>query len=168
MPDSLNIKADITEAKRLLEELDLGKNNVQRKMLSATGQEIKKRAKSSYSQSLNKRTGKLYKSLSYKVQKKAKGVTLYSKAVSTSYYGKKFKYANALAGGPSPKAKNGDYLTFQIGDKWVKVHSVRGKEHDLFGRPTHSFLGSPSFDKKMKDVLEKEIERCQAKATGKK
>lgn len=165
MSDNTNIKADISNAKELLEGLELSSKTIQKKLLTGFGQGALKQAKKEYRGTLKKRSGALYKGMHYKVQRKSKGVTLYAKA--DTYWnakGRYFNYANALVGGPSPHVKESQNLTFQINGKWVSVKQTRSQPHDLYNRPVNRYLGSEDYKVKSQKVLQREIARLTEKA----
>jgi hypothetical protein len=130
-----------------------------RRILSGIGTAAKNQVKKAYkSYGLSKGTGALYKSITRKVIRSGKAVIVEAKAQSAK---NQVFYGYALSKGAEITAKNGEYLTFQIDGKWVKVHSVKLPSRDFVTTPVKRYLGSPAFSQKLDQLVDREIKRVE-------
>lgn len=159
MAEFINIKTDLDEVQKFLSELDGNKDKMRRRVLSGVGTAAKNEAKKSYRSLLNKQTGTLYKSLYSKVVRSGKAVI-----VAPSAEKDKVRYGYVLAKGTTIRAKNDEFLTFKIGDKWIRKHEVTIKEHDFVEGPVKRYLSSQSYRDKLDALMKKEIERAEKAA----
>lgn len=162
MAEMVSVKTDLDEAMSLLKELDGNQVKMRRRILSGIGTAVKNQVKKNYKSLLNKNTGSLYKSLNSKVIKSGKAVI-----VSPSAENNKVRYGYVLAKGSVIKAKNGDLLTFKIGDKWIRKHQVTIPERNWVEQPTKQYLNSISYRQKIDSLVDKEIKRAEKAAQKK-
>ena len=73
-------------------------------------------------------------------------------------------YGYALAKGSTIKARSGEFLTFKVGDKWVKKHQVTLKPVDWIEAPTKRYLQSASYMQRLDELVQKEIARAEKAA----
>lgn len=157
--ESISIETDINDALEFLENLGANKHTTMRRILSGTGTAAKNQVKKAYkSYGLSKGTGALYKSISKKVIRSGKAVIVEAKVQSEK---NQVFYGYALAKGAEITAKSGEYLTFQIDGKWIKVHSVKLPERDFVATPVKRYLSSPAFGQKLDQLVEREVKRIE-------
>ena len=158
----VNVKADVDEAMSMLENLHGNRNSMRRRILSGIGTAVKQHVKSRYTSMLHKRSRALYKSVTAKVFKSGAAVKISPRAEHENKL-----YGYALAKGSTIEAKNSDFLTFKVGDKWVKRHSVTLKPRDWIEAPAKQYLSSSSYRERLDQLIQKEIDRAE-KAAAKK
>ncbi len=73
-------------------------------------------------------------------------------------------YGYALAKGSTITARNGEYLTFKVGDKWVRKHQVKLKPVDWIEAPGKRYLTSSSYRQRLDELVQKEIDRAEKAA----
>ncbi|MBR6235025.1 MAG: hypothetical protein IKR01_04165, partial [Spirochaetales bacterium] len=76
-------------------------------------------------------------------------------------------YGYALAKGSTITAKEGEFLTFKIGDKWIRRHSVTLKPRDWIEAPAKQYLASSSYRERLEQLVQKEIDRAEKAALRK-
>ena len=158
----INVKADVDEAMRMLEGLQGNRNSMRRRILSGIGTAVKQHVKSRYSSMLQKRSRTLYKSVTAKVFKSGAAVKVSPRAEHENRL-----YGYALAKGSTITAKEGEFLTFKIGDKWVRRHSVTLKPRDWIEAPAKQYLASSSYRERLEQLAQKEIDRAEKAAARK-
>lgn len=159
----VNVKADVDEAIAMLENLHGNRKAMRRRILSGIGTTVKQAVKKSYTSLLRKRSRTLYKSISAKMFKSGAAVKISPKAERSNIL-----YGYALAKGSTIKARNGDYLTFKVGEKWVKRQQVSLKPVDWIEAPAKRFLQSSSYRQRLDELVQKEIDRAEKAAQRKK
>ena len=155
----VNVKADVDEAMSMLENLHGNRNSMRRRILSGIGTVVKQHVKSKYANLLHKKSRTLYKSVSAKVFKSGAAVKVSPRAERDNRL-----YGYALAKGSTIEAKNGEFLTFKVGDKWVKRHSVTLKPRDWIEAPAKQYLSSSAYREKLDQLVQKEIARAEKAA----
>lgn len=158
----INVKADVDEAMRMLEALHGNRNSMRRRILSGIGTAVKQHVKSRYSSMLQKRSRTLYKSVTAKVFKSGAAVKVSPRAEHENRL-----YGYALAKGSTITAKEGEFLTFKIGDKWIRRHSVTLKPRDWIEAPAKQYLASSSYRERLEQLVQKEIDRAEKAALRK-
>ena len=158
----VNVKADVDEAMAMLESLHGNRTSMRRRILSGIGTAVKLHVKSRYTSMLHKRSRALYKSVTARVFKSGAAVKISPKAEH-----KNILYGYALAKGSTIEAKNGEFLTFQIGDKWIRKHQVTLKPKDWIEAPAKQYLSSSSYREKLEQLVQKEIDRAEKAAARK-
>lgn len=162
MGEIINVKADLDEAMDLLSELDGNKSRMRRRILSGVGVAVKNSVKKSYRSFFHKRTGTLYKSLNSKVMKNGKAVI-----ISPSAERDGVRYGYVLSKGTTIDAKKGDFLTFRIGDKWIRKKSVTIPEKDWVVGPARKFLEGGEMKTRLDKLTQREIDRAEKAAARK-
>ena len=158
----VNVKADVDEAMAMLQDLHGNRNSMRRRILSGIGTAVKQHVKSRYSALLHKQSRTLYKSVNAKVFKSGAAVKISPRAEHENKL-----YGYALAKGSTIEAKNSDFLTFKVGDKWVKRHSVTLKPRDWIEAPAKQYLSSSSYRERLDKLIQKEIDRAEKTAAKK-
>ena len=165
MADLVNVKVKLDQAMKLLSELDGNKYKMRRRILSGVGVAVKNKVRKSYKSFFRKQTGTLYKSLNSRVIKNGKAAI-----VSPSAAKDKVRYGYVLSKGATIEARKGDFLTFRIGDKWVRKHSVTIPERDWVSGPAKRYLASSELKTKLDQLTQREIDKAekaaQRKASG--
>lgn len=162
MAELVNIKSDLDEAMVFLKKLDGNKNSMRRRILSGVGTAVKGKVKKSYKSFFNKQTGTLYKSLNSRVIKNGKAVI-----VSPSASKDKVRYGYVLAKGTTIEPKKGVLLTFKIGEKWIRKHSVRIPERDWVGEPSKRYMASAELKERLETLTQREVDRAEKAAQKK-
>ncbi|MBO4393476.1 MAG: hypothetical protein J5800_03950 [Spirochaetales bacterium] len=155
----VNVKADVDGAMTMLENLHGNRKAMRRRILSGIGTSVKQAVKKSYASLLQKRSRTLYKSITAKMFKSGAAVKISPKAERSNIL-----YGYALAKGSIIKAKNGDFLTFKVGDKWVKRQQVSLKPVDWIEAPAKRYLQSSSYRQRLDELVQKEIARAEKAA----
>lgn len=158
----INVKADVDEAMEMLENLNANRKSMRRRILSGIGTAVKQHVKSRYSALLHKRSKTLYKSVTAKVFKSGAAVKISPRAEHENKL-----YGYALAKGSTIEAKNSEFLTFKIGDKWIRKHSITLKPRDWIEAPAKQYLASASYRQRLDQLVQREIDRAE-KAAAKK
>ena len=146
----------------MLENLHGNRNSMRRRILSGIGTAVKQHVKSRYSALLHKQSRTLYKSVNAKIFKSGAAVKISPRAEHGNIL-----YGYALAKGSTIEARNSDFLTFKVGDKWVKRHSLTLKPRDWIEAPAKQYLSSSSYRERLDQLIQKEIDRAE-KAAAKK
>jgi hypothetical protein len=154
MAQFISLETDFSEAMEAFEELDRMSFKIQRSILAGVGSKASSMAKKSYSMSLKKKTGNLYKNIKRVVTRSGNAVIIYSNALSEN----KVRYGFVLSKGTTIKAKD-DYLTFQIDGKWIKKKSVRIPERDWIVKPIENYIGSIEYDSQIDRLIQKEVDK---------
>jgi len=162
MAELISIKTDMDEVERFLSTLDGNRYKMQRRVLSGIGTAARNTAKRAYRSLLSKQSGTLYKSLYSKLVRSGKAVIVAPSAIRD-----KVRYGFVLAKGATIRAKEGGFLTFRIGDKWVRKHEVTIKPHDFVEGPVKAYLSSQGYREKLDALMRKEVERAEKAAAGK-
>lgn len=157
----ISVKVDVDEAMSMLENLHGNRKSMRRRILSGIGTAVKQAVKKNYNSLLNKQSRTLYKSVTAKVFKSGAAVKISPRAQKSNIL-----YGYALAKGSTIKAKNSDFLTFRIGEKWVRKHQVSLKPVDWIEAPAMRYLQSASYKQRLDELVQKEIDRAE-KAAGK-
>ena len=158
----INVKADVDEAMTMLENLNGNRKSMRRRILSGIGTSVKQAVKKNYTSLLKKQRRTLYKSVTAKIFKSGAAVKISPRAEHGNIL-----YGYALAKGSTIKARNGEFLTFRIGDKWVKKHQVSLKPVDWIEAPAKSYLQGSSYRQRLDELVQKEIGRSEKAAQRK-
>lgn len=159
----INVKADVDEAMAMLEHLHGNRKSMRRRILSGIGTSVKQAVKKNYTSLLKKHTRSLYKSVTAKIFKSGAAVKISPRAEHGNIL-----YGYALAKGSTIKARNGEFLTFNVGDKWVKKHQVSLKPVDWIEAPAKKYLSGSGYKARLEELIQKEIERAEKAAQRKK
>lgn len=155
----INVKADVDEVLAMLQDLHGNRNSMRRRILSGIGTAVKQHVKSRYSSMLHKRSRTLYKSVTAKVFKSGAAVKVSPRAEHENRL-----YGYALAKGSTITAKDGGFLTFKVGEKWVRIHSVTLKPRDWVEAPARQYLSSSSYRERIDLLVQREIDRAEKAA----
>ncbi len=155
----INVKADVDEVLKMLESLHGNRKSMRRRILSGIGTSVKQSVKKSYTSLLKKRSKTLYKSVTATIIKQGAAVKISPRATRSNIL-----YGYALARGSTIEAKNGEFLTFKVGDKWVKRNTVNLKPVDWIEAPAKKFLSGSSYKKRLEELTQKEIARAEKAA----
>ena len=155
----INVKADVDEAMAMLEHLHGNRKSMRRRVLSGIGTSVKQAVKKNYTSLLKKQSKTLYKSVTAKIFKSGAAVKISPRAEHSNIL-----YGYSLAKGPTIKARNGEFLTFRVGDKWVKKHQVTLKSVDWIEAPAKRYLQSASYRQRLEELVQKEIARAEKAA----
>lgn len=158
----VNVKADVDEAMSMLENLNGNRKSMRRRILSGIGTAVKQHVKSRYSAMLHKRSRTLYKSVTAKVFKSGAAVKISPRAERENRL-----YGYALAKGSTIEAKDSDFLTFKIGEKWVRKKAVTLKPRDWIESPAKQYLSSSAYRERLERLVQKEIDRAEKAAQRK-
>ena len=155
----INVKADVDEAMTMLEHLNGNRKSMRRRILSGIGTSVKQAVKKNYTSLLKKQSRTLYKSVTAKIFKSGAAVKISPRAEHGNIL-----YGYALAKGSTIKARSGEFLTFKVGDKWVKKHQVTLKPVDWIEAPAKRYLQSASYMQRLDELVQKEIARAEKAA----
>lgn len=59
------------------------------------------------------------------------------------------------------------FLTFKVGDKWIKKHQITLKPVDWIEAPAKSYLQGSSYRQRLDELVQKEIDRAEKAAQRK-
>jgi len=156
----VNVKADVDEVIRLLENFKGNRNSMRRRILSGIGTSVKQAVKKNYTSLLHKRSKTLYKSITAKIFKSGAAIKISPTAERGNIL-----YGYALARGPVIEAQKADFLTFKIGEKWVRKHQVHLKPVDWVEGPAKRYLSSSAYRQRLEELTQKEITRAEKAAS---
>lgn len=163
MAEIVSIKVDLDEIKRGLQEFENEAPYLEADILQKVGQGAVRAAKRGYGNALEKKSGKLYRGIKYKVNKNKHLVTIASYAAHIDRYNKSVKYGFALARGATIKAKHHKTLVFQIGGKWIREQSVLLKRYDWLSPPINQYLAGSDYDADIQKGIDKSIAKLKRK-----
>ena len=150
----VDIQTDLTEALNELEGFEKERKQIKKNLLRTAAQKARKKVKASYAQYLHKRSGELYKSLTYKVWKDGSEADVYPTK----------KYGFMLSAGFTTPKQPGPLLTFKIGDKWIKTYGpITVQARKWTTGPAYKYLNSSELNRDLEDKLQKEVERIEKK-----
>ena len=158
----INVKADVDEAMAMLENLNGNRKSMRRRILSGIGTSVKQAVKKNYTSLLKKQSRTLYKSVTAKIFKSGAAVKISPRAQRSNIL-----YGYALAKGSTIKAKDSEFLTFRIGDKWIRKQQVTLKPVDWIEAPAKRYLQSSSYRQRLDELVQKEIDRAEKAAQRK-
>ena len=158
----INVKADVDEAMTMLENLNGNRKSMRRRILSGIGTSVKQAVKKNYTSLLKKQSRTLYKSVTAKIFKSGAAVKISPRAQRSNIL-----YGYALAKGSTIKAKDSEFLTFRIGDKWIRKQQVTLKPVDWIEAPAKRYLQSSSYRQRLDELVQKEIDRAEKAAQRK-
>jgi len=149
----VSIEAQLDEAKNLLNDLKEDKY-LQKNLLTTAAQKTRQKVKISYDGYLNKRSGKLYRSIVYKVAKKGTSAAVYPSA----------KYGFMLAHGYEVVPKE-NLLTFNINGKWIKTYGpITVGARNFVEDPANRYLQGLGVNYDLEERMQKEVARIEKKA----
>ena len=131
----------------MLEHLHGNRKSMRRRVLSGIGTSVKQAVKRNYTSLLKKHSRTLYKSVTAKVFRSGAAVKISPRAEHDNIL-----YGYALAKGSTIKAKKGDFLTFKVGDKWIKKHQITLKPVDWIEAPAKSYLQGSSYRQRLDEL----------------
>ena len=154
---SYGIKVDDKKFKKELGEFSDKMPTVARRMMSKVSQGIRKTTRNRNLKGglLKKDTGNLYKSLSYKAKKDF-----------TAYITAGAYYATTHEKGATIEAKEGKYLTFQIGGEWKKVKSVTVPQSQFLWPVVDEYFTTGKAEEIMDTVLQQQLQKFFEKEQG--
>ncbi|MBP5163773.1 MAG: hypothetical protein ILP16_12465 [Spirochaetales bacterium] len=158
----INVKADVDEAMAMLENLNGNRKSMRRRILSGIGTSVKQAVKKNYTSLLKKQSRTLYKSVTAKIFKSGAAVKISPRAQRSNIL-----YGYALAKGSTIRATNSEFLTFKIGDKWIRKQQVTLKPVDWIESPAKRYLSSSSYRQRLDQLVQKEIDRAEKAAQRK-
>lgn len=158
----VSVESDLEDVMKTFHGLAKDAKVVRGNVLKRVGQVGRNKAKRNYTSVLNKRSGSLHKSIRTYLSKDKK-----TAVVTAHKKGDSNRYGFMLAHGYTITPKNGDYLTFRIGDKWVKRHSVTVEPKDFIEGPVNRYIKSAECRLDMEAKLQKEIERIERREAKK-
>ena len=146
----------------MLENLNGNRKSMRRRILSGIGTSVKQAVKKNYTSLLKKQSRTLYKSVTAKIFKSGAAVKISPRAQRSNIL-----YGYALAKGSTIKAKDSEFLTFRIGDKWIRKQQVTLKPVDWIEAPAKRYLQSSSYRQRLDELVQKEINRAEKAAQRK-
>lgn len=150
----VNIETDVKEAVAVFDGLDVNRKKISEKLVKSVASGAKTHIKRNYGRTLKKVSGELYREIRLTKYNRRRE----SQAVTNTAEKKGVRYGWVLAAGATIEAKNREFLTFKVGDKWYRKHSVTIQSHDFIEGPGKRWVESPQG----KVRLEKEMEKQTA------
>lgn len=152
----VSVKADVDEALKFFENLSVSEKTISKAILRSVGQGGRKAMRKGYNAVLNKRTGKLYKSLQYKVYRNGKTLVFTNDADSgkrTAKDGRIARYGFMLASG----------YTIERTTKSGEKVSITVKPRDFAEGPIDRFMRSQDCDERIEKAIDKQITKIEKK-----
>lgn len=132
-------------------------------ILRKLGSGVVKKSKSEYSNTLRKRTGRMYKGIYSYTKRRSKEQIVTNDATNPPTSGG-IRYPWVLAHGATIKPKNAKVLTFMTPDgKWRRAHSVIIPSFDWVERPGNKYMSSLQADDDIEYVVQKKIDQLKKK-----
>ena len=154
----IEMETRLDDAMELLDGIKHNEKKIRKSVLGMFGTKAKNAAKRDYNSVLHKRTGYLYKTIRRYVYTNGKAVVITAhKKEDTNRYG------FVLAHGATIEPKTGDYLTFKIGEKWYRRHSVRIEPKDFIERPVMRYVDSMRADSDLNEIMQKQLDKLEEK-----
>ncbi len=154
----INVQGDFKNAISELERLGASTKFYKIDMLRAVGRASLSEVKKGYKKYLRQPTGLLYKSYKVKVNRKKGFAIVYS---PTKQY-----IATAFEKGSVINAKKYKYLTFRLGDVWIKTKSIQLPRAPFFSEGVERYQ-SGKLQADIDKILEKAIDKFNKQAEGK-
>jgi len=149
----ISIETQLDEAKNFLNDLKEDKY-LQKNLLTTAAQKTRQKVRMSYDGYLNRKSGRLYKSIIYKVAKKGTSAAVYPAA----------KYGFMLAHGYEVVPKE-SLLTFNVNGKWVKTYGpVTVSARNFVEDPANRYLQGLGINYDLEERMQKEVTRIEKKA----
>lgn len=104
-----------------------GLGNIYNQLISEVGNEMTSKVKANAASAFNNRTGRLFNSIKFIINKDIAALTTRKSLKKPNIY-----YAKFVEFGADIKAKKSEYLIFKINGEWKKVKSVKIKPHPFF------------------------------------
>ena len=161
----ISIRADVDKCVMFFDGLGKSEKSISKAIMTEVGKGGKQAAKKNYPSVLNKRTGKLFKSIVYKTYKNGKTVIFSANADSgkkTSKDGRLARYGYMLAAGYDIEAKK-DWLTFFADGKWHKVKHVHVDARDFMEKPINRYMDSGELKNRIDKAFDKQVEKVAKK-----
>lgn len=154
----INVQGDFRNAISELERLGASTKFYKIDMLRAVGRASLAEVKRGYKKYLRQPTGGLYKSYKVKTNRKKGFAIVYS---PTKQY-----IATAFERGSTIHSKKYKYLTYRVGDTWVKTKSITLPRAPFFSEGVASYQ-SGKLQGDIDKILEKAIVKFNKQAEGK-
>lgn len=167
--EEISVKADIQEALHYFDGLNVNMKTIKKYLMRSLGTGARRAAKQGYGASLNKRTGKLYKSINYKVRSNGNRLYVSNDAESgknTAKDGRAARYGFMLASGYTIEAKTSRGLRFNINGKWITKHSVTVQPIDWLEPPVQRYIDSPKSNADLERALDKQLDYWGKRLAG--
>ena len=149
----VSLEAQLDEAKNFLNDLKEDKY-LQKNLLTTAAQKTRQKVRMSYSGYLNKKSGRLYRSIKYKVARKGTSAAVYPAT----------KYGFMLAHGYEVIPKE-NLLTFNINGKWVKTYGpITVAARNFVEEPANRYLQGLGVNYDLEERMQKEVTRIEKKA----
>ena len=161
----ISVKAEVDQVLRYFDGLGASDKSITKGIMTEVGKGGRKKARAYYPAVIRKRTGRLFKSIRYKVYKNGQSVIFSANADSgkkTSKDGRLARYGYMLASGYTITAKK-DWLTFNINGKWVKKKSVTVAPRDFIEAPIDRYMDSGELRESMDNAFEKQLKKIEKK-----
>jgi len=165
----IRVSADINEALRFFDGLDVNRKAIKKNLLRTIGTGAKNAVKHSYGQYLRKRTGTLYRSVTSKVSRSGKSVVISNNAESgknTAKDGRAARYGFMLAQGYTIEAKTSHLLTFQVDGQWKRRHFVRVEAKDWVEPSVERYTKSADANQRLDKEFQKQVNYWEKRITG--
>lgn len=163
----ISIKSDVDEAMKFFQNMNVSEKSISKAMLRAVGKGGNRAIRKGYRAVLNKRTGKLYKSIRFTPSSDGKKGWFYNTASSgkrTAKDGRDARYGYMLASGYTIEPKMAHkWLTFMADGKWHKVKQVRVNAKDYTEGPIDRYMASGDCDRSIDKELQKQIKKIERK-----
>ena len=175
---SISIKVYVDDCIKFFDGLDVNRNQIKKRLMRTTGQGASQAAKRGFTKTLRVRTGRLKKSITYRMDSISCDVTVVSTADSgkATYrtmgkrgrVGRKknARYGYMLAWGYDIDASTSRGLRFQIDGQWKTRHHVEVKARDWIEPPVDRYADSADLKKRLDKEFQKQVDYWEKRITG--
>lgn len=161
MEGVISIRADVKECFDFFHGLDVNHKTIRSYIMRSVATGAKRAVKRGYGETLHRRSGTLYKSITAKV--KAYGTKVYvsnnaDSGKPTAKDGRTARYGFMLASGYTIEAKTAKGLKFNINGKWITKHSVTVQPKDWVEPSVQRYVDSSEFDTAVDKAFQNQID----------
>ena len=166
----ISIQGELQSCYRLLDGIAHNYKTVRKYIMRAASTGARQYIKRNYKSVLNKRTGKLYKSITSYVDRPGYRIIFTNSATSdkpTSKDGRLARYGFMLAAGYTVTPKPGKALIFKDSrdGKWVRKYGpIEVKEKDYVEAPVERYFNSSDDDARMEKAAQKQVDYWEKRA----
>lgn len=166
----VSLQVELQQCYRLLDGIEHNNKMVRKYIMTAASRGGRSYVKRQYKNVLNKRSGKLYKSMTSYVDRPAYKIVFTNSADSgkkTAADGRTARYGFMLATGynvPKDTQDKSRMLIFQINGKWIRKHSVTVLPKDFVETPVNRYFDSHDCIERMEKAAQKQVDYWEKRA----
>ena len=163
----ISVKAEIDECMRFFTNMDVNKNQIQKRIMTAVGTGAKQAVKKNYNHYLNRRSGTLYKSIKSVVTKEAVYITNNADSGKrTARDGRTARYGFMLAAGYTIEPKHKKFLSFVSNGRRYFLKSATVKPVNWVEPSVMKYIMSGDCKRRMDNAFQKQVDFWEKRITG--